>query len=182
MSITYKPLPKHKKGDIIDADEWNIISDDLEWLKQKIEEGAGAPAEVPPLLYVRSWYVYYCRGYLVIFPWLSHGDFDCPASWDNDRVAMWGAIANRSYTLRKLKVFIPYVGGLPDGEIYVGVAVNGVASDLRVTIPTTISEGDIYEDNVHEVNVSEGDRVTMYIDQRAVSTGDFQMYIQMEYV
>lgn len=35
---SYKPLPKHKPHDVIPSEEWNIISDDLEYLKSKIEE------------------------------------------------------------------------------------------------------------------------------------------------
>ena len=35
---SYKPLPKHKPHDVIPSEEWNIISDDLEYLKSKVEE------------------------------------------------------------------------------------------------------------------------------------------------
>lgn len=38
---SYKPLPKHKPHDIIRSEEWNIISDDLEYLRSKIGAGVG---------------------------------------------------------------------------------------------------------------------------------------------
>jgi len=182
--VEYKPLPKHKPHEVIKSEEWNIIADDLEWLKEQVAMGGGGGAvALPKLLYVEFISVSY--GYILVSPMFSHNMFAIAwyfylSSWDPYYINLWGSIMNRGYAFRKMKFVVTYAEPL-DAETEIGLAVNGSKTDLKITIPTSPSEGDIYENLTDEVTVGEGDRVTLYTDGTPASTGSVQGILNLEY-
>ena len=182
--VEYKPLPKHKPHDVIKSEEWNIIADDLEWLKEQVAMGGGGGAvALPKLLHAEFIFVEY--GYIFLSPMFSHnmpdtGWYVYLETWDPYYVNLWGSYMNRGYKFRKMRVIVTLAQPF-DAETEVGLAVNGSKTDLKVTIPTSPSEGDIYENLTDEVTVEEGDRVTLYSDGTPASQGGIYGILNLEY-